>query len=76
MLTDPQKDDTQNKVTYAAGTDGKGGTYTTTVTAVQKQADWQSKIGDIGGQTVAASTKGWTITGNVEDGTVKIEVQK
>ena len=73
VLTDPGKDDTQNNVTYKAGSEGKGGTYTTTVTAVQKQKNWQSSIGKIGGQDVAAATlKGWTIEGNVEEGTVKI----
>lgn len=75
VLTDPQANDDQNKITYAAGANGKGGTYTTTVTAVQKQDNWQSSIGEIGGQTVAASTKGWTITGDVEAGTVKITVK-
>lgn len=74
VLTDPQAEDKQNDIKYAPGADGKGGTYTATVTAVQKQDHWQSSIGKIGGQTVAASTKGWTITGDVEAGTVKITV--
>ncbi len=73
VLTDPGKEDTQNNVKYTAGTDGKGGTYTTTVKAVQKQTGWQSSIDKIGGQDVTvAALKGWTIEGNVEDGTVKI----
>lgn len=73
VLTDPGKTDTQNNVTYTEGSDGKGGTYTTTVKPVQKQKEWQSSIDKIGGQAVTVATlNGWTITGNVETGTVKI----
>lgn len=77
VLTDPGKEDTQNKVIYKAGENGKGGTYTATVTAVQKQTGWQSSIGKIGGQDVTVNAlNGWTITGNVEDGTVTITETK
>ena len=74
VLTDPGKEDTQNGVKYAAGTDGKGGKYTATVAATQKQKEWQSNIGKIGGQDVSANTlNGWTIEGDVEAGTVTIK---
>ena len=77
VLTDPGKKDTQNNVEYTAGSDGKGGTYTTTVKAVQKQIGWQSSIDKIGGQDVTVTAlNGWTIEGNVEDGTVKITETK
>lgn len=73
VLTDPQKEDTQNDIKYNSGI------YTTTVTATQKQTKWQTNSSDkqdetsIGGQKVTAATlKGWTITGNVEAGTVTI----
>lgn len=71
MLEDSKEDDTANGVTYSAGK------YTATVTATQTKADWQTsslKDGKIGGQAVAAQTKGstWTITGDVEAGTVTI----
>lgn len=42
-----------------------------TVDATQKEAGWQNgNIGEIGGQTVTASTTGWTIS--VVDGAVQI----
>jgi hypothetical protein len=71
VLEDSQTDDTANGVTYS------NGEYTATVKATQTKADWQTKSlqdGQIGGQTVSAVTSGgtWTITGNVEDGTVTI----
>lgn len=73
VLTDPQKEDTQNHIKYNSGI------YTTTVTATQKTTKWQTNSSDkqnttsIGGQEITAATlKGWTITGNVEAGTVTI----
>ena len=68
-----QGEDKANGITYDA--DKK--TYTATVTAVQTEGDWQTaslKEGKIGGQTVAAQTKGkrWTITGDVATGKVTI----
>ena len=75
VLTDPKTNDDQNNITYTAGTDGDAGTYTAEVTAVQKKDEWQSSIEKIGGQSVAASKKGWIITGDVENGTVKITVK-
>lgn len=40
---------------------------------MQKQKEWQSSIDKIGGQDVTVATlNGWTITGNVETGTVTI----
>lgn len=73
VLLDPQDNDTANNITY----DKTKKTYTATVTAVQTEDDWQTaslKEGKIGGQAVAAQTKGktWTITGDVEKGTVTI----
>ena len=73
VLEDSKKSDTANKVTY----DDKNGTYTATVTATQTKPDWQTSSlekGIIGGQAVAAQTSGntWTITGDVEKGTVTI----
>lgn len=75
VLTDPKTDDDQNSIEYTAGTEGDAGTYTAEVTAVQKKDGWQSSIGKIGGQSVAASKKGWLITGDVENGTVTITVK-
>ena len=73
VLTDPQKEDTQNHINYNSGI------YTTPVTATQKTTKWQTNSSDkqnttsIGGQEITAATlKGWTITGNVEAGTVTI----
>ena len=76
VLLDPQADDTANGITY----DGTQKTYTAKVTAVQTEDEWQTaslKDGKIGGQTVAAQTKGktWTITGNVASGKVTIEAK-
>ena len=73
VLLDPQGDDTANGIKY----DKNAKTYTATVTAVQTEDNWQTgslKDGKIGGQAVAAQTKGktWTITGDVEKGTVTI----
>lgn len=73
VLEDSQTTDTANSVIY--NKDKK--TYTATVTATQTKAEWQTsslKDGEIGGQKVAAQTKGntWTITGDVEAGTVTI----
>lgn len=69
--------DAANGVTY----DSAKKTYTATVTAVQTEDDWQTaslKEGKIGGQTVAAQTKGksWTITGDVATGKVTIGATK
>jgi hypothetical protein len=71
VLEDSKANDAANGVTYS------GGKYTATVTATQTKANWQTsslKDGEIGGQKVAAQTKGnkWTITGDVEAGTVTI----
>ena len=71
VLEDSKTNDTANNVNYS------GGKYTATVTATQTKADWQTsslKDGEIGGQKVAAQTNGasWTITGDVEAGTVTI----
>lgn len=80
VLTDPKKDDTENHVTYTAGTGEKDGTYTVNVTATQKKSNWQSNSDKdtvtIGGKDVKASLKGWTIVGSVEDGTVTITEEK
>lgn len=73
VLLDPQAKDEANGVDY----DSKAKTYTATVTAVQTEDNWQTaslKDGNIGGQKVAAWTKGksWTITGDVASGKVTI----
>ncbi len=69
VLTDPQTADTQNNITYS------NGTYTATVKATQTKTKWktnQDKI-TIGGKEVTVNAlNGWTITGNVETGTVTI----
>lgn len=71
VLTDLKANDSQNNVTYSDGT------YTTTVAATQTKANWATASDNesmkIGGRSVEAKTlKGWTITGNVEKGTVTI----
>ena len=73
VLLDPQGNDTANNITY----DTNKKTYTATVTAVQTEPEWQTaslKDGNIGGQKIAAQTKGnsWTITGDVASGKVTI----
>ena len=73
VLLDSQTDDSANNIKYDKGKK----TYTATVAAVQTEADWQTaslKDGAIGGQKVAAQTKGssWTITGDVASGKVTI----
>lgn len=72
VLTDPKTSDTQNDILYTPGAAGDAGTYSTTVTAVQKKPEWQSSIEKIGGKDVEASINSWTITGDVENGTVTI----
>lgn len=74
VLLDPQADDTANEIKY----DPTKKTYTAMVTAVQTEGEWQTASlndGEIGGQKVAALTKGssWTITGDVASGKVTIE---
>lgn len=61
-------DDASGKVTNT------NGVWTTTVTATQKVANWQSGAPNIGGQTdVAALTTGdWTVTYTESTGVVEI----
>lgn len=73
VLLDPQAEDKANNIKYDATTK----TYTATVAAVQTEDNWQTASlndGTIGGQKVAAQTKGksWTITGDVASGKVTI----
>ena len=56
-------------------------TYTATVTAHQKVANWQgtdfNTVGnEIGGQTVEASLKGWTVTASSDGNKITIAVMK
>ena len=72
-MTDSQTNDTQNNITY------NNGTYTATVDATQTKTKWKTAQTEItiGGKEVAVNAlKGWTITVNVETGTVTIEETK
>lgn len=72
-MTDSQTNDTQNNIAY------NNGTYTATVDATQTKTKWKTSQTEItiGGKEVTVNAlKGWTITGNVETGTVTIEETK
>ena len=76
QLTGATKDEGSVKVT---GTNPY--TYTATVTAHQKVANWQgtdfNTVGnEIGGQTVEASLKGWTVTASSDGNKITIAVMK
>ena len=70
VLTDSQTADTLNNITY------NNGTYSATVDATQTKTKWKTDQTEItiGGKAVTVNAlNGWTITGNVETGTVTIE---
>lgn len=78
VLLDSKEPDAANDVAY------KDGVYTATVTATQKEDNWQT-LGktsntemEIGGQKVQAAKDGatWTITGTVSTGKVEIATTK
>lgn len=78
MLLDSQEPTDANGVTYV------NGVYTATVTATQKEDNWQTlgtknnTVMEIGGQKVTAAKDGatWTIKGTVSTGKVEIAITK